>query len=98
MNAALHESEAIDRVHGIDLLDTAITSEFHRGLTDLPTVYAPYFIHSLPLLLSKPSRYKKQWFLIIRSARESSTSYLPPDHFSTTASLRKWIGLTPLLQ
>ena len=40
-NAYLHDSEAIDRVHSIDHLNSAIASELQKGLGNLPTIYAP---------------------------------------------------------
>ena len=57
-NAALHKPDSIDKVQGIEILNSALTSELQLGLGDLPTVYASYFLLPLPSLLSRPSKYK----------------------------------------
>ena len=84
-NAALHESEANRG---------AITSENSRGLDSLHRVYAPYFRIPLADLLTRQISYQKQWFLLIRTAREAV------DLTFTVAvignpSFRRWIGLLP---
>jgi hypothetical protein len=84
-NAALHESEANRG---------AITSENSRGLDSLHRVYAPYFRIPLADLLTRQISYQKQWFLLIRTAREAV------DITFTVAvignpSFRRWIGLLP---
>ena len=94
-NAALHESEAHHNNRGATHLPLVITSEHSRGLDTLYRVYAPYFrIPLADLLLTRQISYQKQWFLLIRTAREAV------DLTFTVAvignpSFRKWIGLLP---
>ena len=95
-NNCLHETETINQNSGKDQLRLAIVHEYALGLQDLPSLYITYFT-SLPTLLSKPIKYQKQWFLVIRSGRESCSTFQHYDNFSTEASLRSWIGLAPLL-
>ena len=93
-NAALHESEAHHNNRGATHLPLVITSEHSRGLDSLHRVYAPYFRIPLVDLLNRQISYQKQWFLLIRTARETV------DHTFTVAfignpSFRRWIGLLP---
>ena len=86
-NNSLHETEFIEKISGIDQLKTAIILEHALGIQNLPQVYNPYF-SSLLSILQKSTKYQKQWFLVIRSARESNVSFRHYDNFSTNASLR----------
>ena len=54
------------------------------GLGDLPTVYVLHLLSSLPTLLLMPSQLKKQSFLIIGTARDSSSIDTPHGNFSTS--------------
>ena len=90
-NSALHESE-INILQGEDHLNYSITLEHELGSQGLPALYQPYFQHSLPTLLEKPLTYKKQWFLLVRRARETSHQWIP-DQFNTNKALRSWIHL-----
>ena len=94
-NSNMHETEAINQMSGKDNLIQAIVHECTLGLKDLPPVYSTYFT-SLSSLLSKPIAYQKQWFLVIRSGRESCITFQHYDKFSTEPSLRSWIGLSSL--
>ena len=94
-NNILHETTSIDMLSGKEQLSEAISSEYIQGLQDLPHVYASYFLIPLHLLLMKPIKFQKQWFLIIRSGRESNTIIPPTDNFSTDTALRNWVGLSP---
>ena len=94
-NSILHETEAIDLVSGKDYLIEAAFLEHVQGLDDLPTVYAPYFVITLADLLNKPITRLKEWFLVIRSGRESCGTNQSTDIFTTDKSLRIWVGLNP---
>ena len=51
----------------------------------------------LILLLRKSHTYLKRWFMTIRAGRESFYDQQPViDEFTTDATLRVWIGLSPL--
>ena len=94
-NNCLHETQALTQNCGKDQLKLAIIHEHVLGIGDLPSVYRPYFT-SLPSLLEKSTKHQKQWFLVIRSGRESCLSFQHYDNFSTEPSLRSWIGLSSL--
>ena len=74
----------------------AVSLEHNRGLHNLPYVYAPYFLSTLPTLLNKTPKSVKQWFLVIRSGRESVDLQSYSDIFATDPSLRDWIGLSQI--
>jgi len=95
-NSILHETDAIDRVSGLAQLQQAITAEHARGPGHLHRVYNRYFRHpTLPALLESSVVAQKEWFLVIRSAREA-TDLFAYDAFAISPSLRAWIGLPPL--
>ena len=93
-NSVLHNTPSIDVISGKEHLIASITSEHEMGIDNLPYVYASYFLLPLQILLSKPVKFQKQWFLIVRSGREASTINPPADQFSNDPSLRRWVGLT----
>ena len=95
-NSILHETEAIDLLSGVGQLTVAVINEYEQGLGELPSIYTNYFVSPLAFILQKPTAYLKQWFLVIRSGRESCSIELPTDQFSTDPALRSWIGLQPL--
>ena len=72
----------------------AVFLEHLQGLDNLPTVYVPYFLTPLEKLLKKPITQLKQWFLVVRSGRESIEPNRYKDIFATDTSLRSWINLT----
>ncbi len=94
-NSILHESEAINKVSGLAKLQQAITTEHARGPGHLHRVYNRYFRIPLPSLLTTTVNYQKQWFLVIRAAREATDLFVY-NAFATTPSLRSWVGLPPL--
>ena len=94
-NSVLHETSMVESLHGIRYLNNALIFEHKLGLHHFPSNYSQYFSSLLPTLLSKPTRHKKLWFLLIRSGRESCSTYNHIDEFSTNPVLRRWIGLAP---
>jgi len=94
-NAFLHETGAIDRVSGLAQLQQAIAAEHARGPGYLHRVYNRYFRNSLPSLLASSVASQKEWFLVIRTAREA-TDLFACNAFAISPSLRAWIGLPPL--
>ena len=95
-NSALHESDAIDRLSGIQLLKNAITSEYTRGQEDLPMPYSPFFYFPLPTLLRKLTIYLKRWFMTVRAGHERFQPNIPYDAFTTDDTLRTWVGLATI--
>ena len=74
----------------------AVFLEHLQGLDNLPHVYAPYFLIPLENLLKKPTTQLKQWFLVVRTGRESVVTENYTDVFASDPSLRKWIKLIPI--
>ena len=92
----LHDSQAIHDLNGLGLLREAVIAEYNRGHGTLPMVYRPYFYNPLQILLSKPPNSIKNWFLVVRSGRECYYPTNTEDEFFNNATLRAWVGLTPL--
>ena len=94
-NSSLHDSERINQLSGYNTLLQSITREHQTGLGDLPTIFSSYFHQPLPLLLSRSTYYLKNWFLLIRAARECHQPEIYNDDFSSDGPLRLWVGLKP---
>ena len=94
-NSVLYETDVIHQVSGIAKLHEAISLEHTRGLGHLHRLYNRYFAIPLATLLSKPVIFQKQWFLVIRTAREATDIFIYDD-FATNPSLHSWVGLPPL--
>ena len=92
----LHDSQTIHDLNGLYLLREAVVAEYTRGHGTLPMVYRPYFYNPLEILLSKPPNTIKNWFLVVRFGRECYYPNNTEDSFFTNATLRAWVGLTPL--
>ena len=93
-NEAFHKEDSIYKLSRVTILKTSITTEYNYGLDSLPQIYSSYFHLPLSILLNKPSKYLKRWFLLIRSARESSSNDFPSDLFSVKGPLRTWVNLS----
>lgn len=95
-NDVLHNTEALNMLSGLTTLKLIIATEYNAGSSNLPGVYSTYFHLPLQQLLKKSPNYLKQWFLIIRSARESCAISTRLDEFSSNGPLRTWVGLSPI--
>ena len=95
-NTIIHETNKIHSLSGLTPLQQSISLEYEKGYDQFPCSYSSYFHHPLSFILSKPINYQKNWFLIIRSAREAYDIDLIEDDFSSNGPLRKWIGLSRL--
>jgi len=92
-NDILHESDIINTLSGQDFLEISIQHELDRGRENLRSLFTPYFLIPLAVLLAKTSpKNQRKWFLLIKSARERKGTDIQ-DEFSTNNTLRKWIGL-----
>ena len=81
INDALHNSESMPLLSGLDQLKVSITTEIEVRLATLPTVCSLYFKISLARLLRKSPVYMKRWFLVIRSGRKSLAVRVDMDIF-----------------
>ena len=90
-NNTLHEN-TINENNGSENLDYSIALEYHIGPIGLPSTFQTYFNQSLDTLLQKDITAKKQWFNLIRNAREIRN--LPVrDAFTQNVILRRWVHL-----
>ena len=95
-NDALHSPQRLSQLSGLATLQEAISMEHAQGVADLPPLYTSYFTTPLPTLLTKTPTYLKQWFLVIRSARECFAGTPVLDEFYTNPVLRTWVGLNTI--
>ena len=95
-NHCLHDSETSNLLQGIDHVNDAIQFECSIGLGSLAPIYKHYFA-SPNTLLASSSLKKRKWLSLIRRARETH-NYKYDDDIATNVSLRKWIGLNPLVR
>jgi len=93
-NKSLHESiNVLDNLKGRQALLDAITHELNRGKDELHENFSPFFSFFSPQTITQePTDKLRQWFYIIRSARESNNTDRK-DEFSQKGPLRKWVGL-----
>ena len=92
-NKQLHDNQKlVEELEGGLELDQVIRQEYLEGPDNLHRDLSNLFDVSLEDLLKKPIQAKKNWFLLIRTAKES-LAIDRQDNFSQNGSLRKWVGL-----
>ena len=77
------------------LLRGAITREYaYTGVRHFTSNFIQQLFHTITLdtLLTTATIYQKQWYTLIKLAREQSNSGTL-DEFSASSSLRAWVGL-----
>ena len=94
-NSHLHDETTISEFTGSRALRMACVFEFERGTDGIDELYHPYLAISLDDLLKESIDFKRNWFAIIRQAREN-TGFSYSDQFASNAQLRSWAGLSPL--
>ena len=74
----------------------SIKIELDRGLRSLPhSIYSHHFQLDPNTLQDLSTETKKEWLLLIRSAREANMD-APIDAFTSNDILREWVGLDPI--
>ena len=91
-NSVLHQTAKISEFSGRAELETACILELTLGPALLPVLFHPYFEISRTEFLTESLDYKRNWFAIIRQAREA-TGYIYSDLFVSCQSSRDWVGL-----
>ena len=91
-NEVLHQKENIHALSGAVLLDIEVEREYDAGPMDLPQSVHKWFRMSKQQLMEQSVDYKKGWLLIVRTVRES-LNIAEYSIFSSSKSLRKWVGL-----
>lgn len=95
-NRLLHHTDTNDEFRGLEALELSIKIELDRGLRSLPrSIYSHHFQLDPDTLQDLSTETKKEWLLLIRSAREAHMD-APIDAFSNNDILREWIGLDPI--
>ncbi|GFH50742.1 hypothetical protein CTEN210_07218 [Chaetoceros tenuissimus] len=95
-NRLLHNTSTIDEFRGLESLELSIKIELSRGLRSLPrSIYSHHFRLDPNTIQDLSTETKKEWLLLIRSAREAHMD-APVDEFSHNDILREWIGLDPI--
>lgn len=95
-NRLLHNTSTIDEFRGLESLELSIKIELNRGLRSLPrSIYSHHFRLDPNTIQDLSTETKKEWLLLIRSAREAHMD-APVDEFSHNDILREWIGLDPI--
>ena len=91
-NKILHETEAANKVYGLDIVQTAIITELQQGPDTLDMIYHSYFKINLKSVKKMTSVDARNWLTLIRRARNVQ-GYQYNDYISRTPALQKWIGL-----
>jgi hypothetical protein len=91
-NVVEHNKQAIHNTIGVQLLDLEIEKEYDKGCHDLPITVHKWFHPSKEEILAKSVDYKKGWLVIVKSVKESQ-QVADYGIFSTSRTLRNWIGL-----
>jgi exonuclease III len=92
-NTVLHQKDIINSLSGDTLLDIEVEKEYDLGYAELPPSAKKWFRQSKEQLLASTTDYKKGWLLIIRTMKES-LQIAEYSIFSSSKTLRNWIGLT----
>jgi hypothetical protein len=91
----MHQTGKITDFSGGKELQEACLVEFSLGFTLLEEIYHPYIDISRSDFIKESTDYKRNWFSIIRQARENS-GQVYTDLFSHCQSSRDWVGLSKL--
>ena len=87
-NDALHDTDVVSDLCGNKELLTAFKAEINIGLDDLDEIYAPYMTITFPALADESVDYRRNWFSIIRQAREDA-GHIYNDIFPTNTATRE---------
>jgi hypothetical protein len=95
-NAVMHNTGKITEFSGGKELADACAFELTLGSRYLDAIYHPYFDIATSEFIKESMDYKRNWFSIIRQAREASGQVRYTDLFSRCQSSRDWVGLAKL--
>ena len=94
-NKKLHQTDVIEDMEGIQILNKILTKERDIGLNKLPMLeYSHLFRLSENELLNKSTEGKKDWLVTVKLARElHNDTNKQEDETDTNDTIRAWIGL-----
>ena len=93
-NTFLHQSDIIEDLEGLTILNNTIQMEHNKGLSKLPMLeFSHLFRLSMHELMEKSLEGKKDWLVTVRLGRNLYNDTSSPDEFETNLTLRNWIGL-----
>ena len=91
-NDVLHKSGAISEFSGSRELFLACNRELDMGSRGLEDIYHHFFDIGKAEFKKETIDYKRNWFSIVRQARED-TGHIYSDFFAVSSSSRQWAGL-----
>ena len=91
-NDVLHKSGAISEFSGSRELFLACNRELDMGSRGLEDIYHHFFDIRKAEFKKETIDYKRNWFSIVRQARED-TGHIYSDFFAVSSSSRQWAGL-----
>ena len=94
-NSVMHRTGKITDFSGGKELQAACLAEFKLGRRALSDIYHPYLDISRSTFIKESTDYKRNWFSIVRQARENS-GHVYTDLFSHCQASRDWVGLSNL--
>ena len=94
-NSVMHRTGKITEFSGGKELEKACLHELSLGYTNIDELFHPYIEVSRSDFIKESTDYKRNWFSIIRQARENS-GHVYTDLFSHCQSSRDWVGLSKL--
>ena len=94
-NEYIHQTNILEDIAGIKILNNTIKQERNRGLSTLPMLeFSHLFRLSEEELMKKSTEGKKDWLVTVKLARElHKDTNQQHDEFDTNDTLRNWIGL-----
>lgn len=90
--SAQHKKSIIHTTISDHLLDIEIEKEYDEGCANLPEGIRKWFCPTKEFILGQSQQYKRGWLLIIRSTKESLQIAEYISIFSSSQTLRRWIG------
>jgi exonuclease III len=94
-NAKLHDTDKLNELEGVPLLNKIIEEERNFGLHGLPaTEFSNMFRINKNTLQNKSISFKKGWLATVKKGRILCNDVKQPlDEFDTNGALQEWIGL-----
>ena len=94
-NSVLHNTAVINDLLGKSLLRAAFAEEFERGIDNLPNTFIHHCRGTIDRILTAPMEGQKQWYHLIKLARETTDTDTNFNLFSVNGTLQDWIKLPP---
>ena len=94
-NKHLQQSDQLDTLEGVEILNRTVLKEWNYGLGRLPIYeFSPFFRIKRDKLMKKLVTAKKDWLANIKMAQKLYNDTTEEDKFDTNKTLQDWIGIT----